>query len=85
MVEDILKKYGKIISKNSFYELELKRDFKELEEELTREGYEVNLISRKGNKVKLKISKDLFKCFLNVLKKYKEGVPPEDIRFLEGE
>ncbi|MCD6547500.1 MAG: hypothetical protein J7K22_03030 [Nanoarchaeota archaeon] len=85
MVEDILKKYGKIISKNSFYELELKRDFEELKEELTRKGYEVNLISRKGNKVKLKISKDLFKRFLNVLKKYKEGVPPEDIRFLEEE
>jgi vesicle coat complex subunit len=47
--------------------------------------YTLSILKRDGKKIKFKIEKDLFKQFLNQIKKYKEGLVPEDISKEEDE
>ena len=88
MVESVLKKYGKITqSGNGEFWIDLKNDpdnfLEELEKELSE--YSVELLEQRGKSVKIKVQKDLFKVMLNKINVYKEGIPPEDLKYSDEE
>ncbi len=87
MIEKIIKKYGELKSRDSVYEIELrdKNNFERLKQELEQHKYEVTLIKQEKNIFKIKITKNLFEKFLDLIKRYKEGIPPEDIRYIDEE
>jgi len=86
MIEKVIKKYGKILEQeNNIFRLKLNVSFEEFKNKVEKElsDYTVELISKKGDNVKVRFNKDLFKIFQDEIKKYKEGVLPEDLKYSE--
>ena len=88
MVENVLKKYGKITeSSKGIFWIDLKKDpdtfIENIEDELPE--YSIELIEQRGKSVKIRVQKDLFKAMLNKIKSYKDGVPPEDLKYSDEE
>ncbi len=84
MIEEILKKYCKILEKNNnifLVETSLKAEELKAKLESELEIYEVKILETRQNQVKLKFVKDMFKVFQGEIKKYNDGVPPEDLKY----
>ncbi|MCD6575876.1 MAG: hypothetical protein J7K73_01815 [Nanoarchaeota archaeon] len=83
MIEDIIRKYGKIVEKdgNTFLLETSGFDIESLEKELG--VYSVEIVEQKGSLVRIKLKRDLLKEFQNQIKKYNEDVPPEDLRYMD--
>lgn len=83
MIEDIIKKYGRIIEKdgNTFLLEASGFDVESLEKELG--VYSVEVVEQKVNLIRIRLKRDLLKEFQNQIKKYNDGVPPEDLRYMD--
>jgi hypothetical protein len=83
MIESIVSKYGRIIGgENNVFLVETNLKAEELKKKLTDElkTYDIE-ISAEGSLLKVKFIHDLLKEFQGEIKKYNDGVPPEDLKY----
>ena len=87
MIEKIIKKYAEIIEKENNFLIKLKpeKTIEQLEKELHNNQYDIEIIEETKDGLRVKISKNLYEKFLGTIKKYKEGITPENLKYSEEE
>ena len=86
MIEDTVKKYGKILKQeNNIFLIKTDMKAEELKKKLedNLKIYSVEILEKQEDRVKIKLVKDMVKVFQKEIKKYNDGVPPEDLRYME--